>query len=109
MDKDLVIQKIKDQIKNLIKLSEDVKKVQKFLDVKTSDGKLLTTPADTLEVGVEILAVDEEGNQVPVEDGDFSLEDGTSITVKGGKVVDTIIGAVPKVQLKHKLEAAVNI
>ena len=31
----------------------------------------------------------------------------TVLIFKGGKVVDTIIGAVPKVQLKQKLEAAV--
>lgn len=31
----------------------------------------------------------------------------TVLVFKGGKVVDTIIGAVPKVQLKQKLEAVV--
>ncbi len=31
----------------------------------------------------------------------------TVLIFKGGKVVDTIIGAVPKVQIKQKLEAAV--
>jgi thioredoxin 1 len=30
----------------------------------------------------------------------------TVLVFKGGKVVDTIIGAVPKVQLKQKLQAA---
>jgi len=30
----------------------------------------------------------------------------TVLIFKGGKVVDTIIGAVPKVQIKQKLEAA---
>lgn len=32
----------------------------------------------------------------------------TVLIFKGGKVVDTIIGAVPKVQLKQKLEAAMQ-
>jgi thioredoxin 1 len=31
----------------------------------------------------------------------------TVLIFKGGKVVDTIIGAVPKVQLKQKLESAI--
>lgn len=31
----------------------------------------------------------------------------TVLIFKGGKVVETIIGAVPKVQIKQKLEAAV--
>jgi thioredoxin 1 len=31
----------------------------------------------------------------------------TVLIFKGGKVVDTIIGAVPKVQLKQKLEKAI--
>lgn len=31
----------------------------------------------------------------------------TVLIFKGGNVVDTIIGAVPKVQLKQKLEAAI--
>ena len=30
----------------------------------------------------------------------------TVLIFKGGKVVDTIIGAVPKIQIKQKLEAA---
>jgi thioredoxin 1 len=32
----------------------------------------------------------------------------TLLIFKGGKVVDTIIGAVPKVHIKQKLETAIN-
>lgn len=32
----------------------------------------------------------------------------TLLIFKGGKVVDTIIGAVPKVHIKQKVEAALN-
>lgn len=86
MDKNLVIAQIKEQLKGLMKFT--IEKEQKFLDITTMDGKNLQTPADKIEVNVEIYGVDENGNQIPAENGDYSLEDGTVISVLDGKVVE---------------------
>ena len=61
-------------------------------NVKTDKG-ILEYEADELEVGVDVFATDENGERKPIEDGEYTTEDGTIITVKDGKV-DTIIEVV---------------
>lgn len=60
--------------------------------VKTDKG-ILEYEADELGVGVDVFATDENGERKPIEDGEYTTEDGTIITVKDGKV-DTIIEVV---------------
>lgn len=50
-------------------------------ELETTDGKILTTPYEDLQVGDEILM-----DGAPAPDGDWSLVDGTIITVVSGKV-----------------------
>lgn len=54
--------------------------------VKTVDGQIFLVKAPELALDVEIVAVDEAGVEQPILDGDYSLEDGTVISVLGGKV-----------------------
>jgi len=73
-------------------------------------------PCKMIAPFVEELAVELEGKaKVGKLDVDNNQESAikygvrsipTVLIFKGGKVVDTIIGAVPKIQLKQKLEAA---
>ena len=73
-------------------------------------------PCKMIAPSVEELAVEFEGKaKVGKLDVDNNQESAikygvrsipTVLIFKDGKVVDTIIGAVPKVQLKQKLEAA---
>lgn len=60
--------------------------------IKTDKG-ILEYEADELRVGVDVFATDENGERKPIEDGEYTTEDGTIITVKDGKV-DTIIEVV---------------
>lgn len=60
--------------------------------VKTDKG-ILEYEADELGVGVDVFATDENGERKPIEDGEYTTEDGTIITVKDSKV-DTIIEVV---------------
>jgi len=57
---------------------------QKFTDVKTTDGIILSFTGKLSE-GIDIFTVDETGKN-PAPDGDYMLEDGTKITVSGGKI-----------------------
>jgi thioredoxin 1 len=62
--------------------------------------------ANELEGKAKIGKLDVDNNQESaIKYGVRSIP--TVLIFKGGKVVDTIIGAVPKVQLKQKLEAAI--
>ena len=61
--------------------------------------------ASEFEGKVKIGKLDVDNNQESaIKYGVRSIP--TVLIFKGGKVVDTIIGAVPKVQLKQKLQAA---
>jgi thioredoxin 1 len=61
--------------------------------------------ASELEGKAKIGKLDVDNNQESaIKYGVRSIP--TVLIFKGGKVVDTIIGAVPKIQLKQKLEAA---
>jgi thioredoxin 1 len=62
--------------------------------------------ANELEGKAKVGKLDVDNNQESaIKYGVRSIP--TVLIFKGGKVVDTIIGAVPKVQLKQKLEAAI--
>ncbi len=58
------------------------------LFVKTTDGVILMVKAETLLVDAEIVMVDEAGAEQPLLDGEYTLEDGTEISVLGGKIAE---------------------
>jgi hypothetical protein len=58
------------------------------LFVKTTDGVILMVKAETLLVEAEIVMVDEAGVEQPLLDGEYTLEDGTEISVLGGKIAE---------------------
>jgi len=58
------------------------------LFVKTMDGVILMVKAETLLVEAEIVMVDEAGVEQPLLDGEYTLEDGTEISVLGGKIAE---------------------
>ena len=58
------------------------------LFVKTMDGVILMVKAESLLVDAEILMIDEAGVEQPLLDGEYTLEDGTEISVLGGKIAE---------------------
>lgn len=59
-----------------------------FSIVATDKGELLYE--GELEVGAEVFVADEEGNRTPAEDGDYVLENGTTLKVAEGKVAEIV-------------------
>lgn len=57
----------------------------KFGEVETTTGTLYYV-GDELEVGAEVFYENEDGDRVKVEDGEYTTEDGKTITVEGGLV-----------------------
>ncbi len=86
MNKQESIEKIKSTLIELKELALSIKgkKELKFQEVKCDDGTLLVTSSD-LAVGVEVFTRDAEGNQTPVNDGDY-ICGGQTITIQSGKV-----------------------
>ena len=56
------------------------------LEVMTKDGITLSTTAPKWDNTVEVMVKAEDGTLSPASDNTYELEDGTKITVKGGKV-----------------------
>jgi len=52
----------------------------------TTDGKNLIVIGEDIAVGVEINQVDDQNNQTPLDNGDYTLTDGRTFTVTDGKV-----------------------
>jgi hypothetical protein len=86
MTREEAMNKIKETIKSLMTFSETTE--VKMTEVTGKDQTKFVTPAEKIEVGVEIYKLDDTGTQIPVEDGVYDLEDGTSITVGGGIVTE---------------------
>jgi len=89
------------QNKNNIKMD----KVKMEAEIKTVDGQILYTPADSFAEGAEVFMVDGDGNQVPAADADYVLENGVTLTIVAGKI--TVVAEAPVAQVEApKVEQA---
>lgn len=81
MTKNDLIHKIKTQLKGLI--------TTKFAQVKAGD-LIITSQDEVLQVGSEVFTPDADGNNVPLVDGDYVLDNGVKITVVSGKITSIL-------------------
>lgn len=84
MEKSQLIEKVKEFIVKLT--SQPVAEPVKLGEAMTSDGKKIMFEGDVISEGANLLMVDESGNQVPVPNGDYTMEDGTVVSVMDSKV-----------------------
>jgi len=96
MDKSKLIENIKNQLKSL--MSSEVK----FAEIKAGD-LMINCPDEECVVGSEVFTIDADGNNVPLADGDYTLDSGETITVLGGKV-EAIASSEPEM-----VEAGIEI
>jgi len=75
------LQKIKQVLKSLL---------VEFGTIATDKGTLVWDTDEELKIGDAVHSVDENGNDVPVEDGTYTTEDNKQIIVKDGKVDDIV-------------------
>lgn len=77
------------ETKLMSKLSR-IKEVLKSLLVEfgevSTDKGVVIFDGDELEAGMQVNGIDEQGNEVALEDGDYKTEDGKIIVIKDGKV-----------------------
>lgn len=72
-------------------------------EVKTADGKVLKYTGDTLAVG-SVCTLVTDGGEIPAPDGDITLEDGSVVTIKDGKVGGIETKPVEDTEAKMKKE-----
>lgn len=88
MDKTKLIASIKNQLKSLM-MSE-----VKFAEIKAGD-LMINCPDEECVVGSEVFTVDVDGNNIPLADGDYTLDSGETISVVSGKVSAIAIVETP--------------
>ena len=65
---------------------ELAKLLASFSEIKTDKGILSWPSEDELVIGYDVYVLDENGEYMAPEDGDYTTEDGKVITIAGGKV-----------------------
>lgn len=74
------------KIEKLKQVLADFLAGEKFFNVATDKAVIHWDGEEDLKEGMEVYTLDEEGNRVALEDGDYTTEDGKVIRVEGGKV-----------------------
>ena len=107
MNRDEAMNALRKSINILLGKQEEVKEV-KLTDVQTKDGKTLSTETEVLEIGSVLYGVDDQGNQIPVEDGSYELEDGKTIEVKDSIVTEIAEASeeVDEVEVEEEMSEA---
>lgn len=73
-----------------------------FADAKLQDGTIVS--AEAFEPGQDLFIIDEAGNRIPAPDGEHTLEDGSKVVTKDGK-----IESITKSEVEDGIEEEVKI
>ena len=84
---------------------EETAEALKFMvETALEDGTIVFTPAESWDLGVEIYTKDIDGNPVALADGDYSVADGTVLSVLEGKI-SAITPAAEEIEVEVTVEA----
>lgn len=72
----------------LTKIKELLKSMLQVFGEISTDGGVIVFDGDELEAGMNVMGIDEEGNELPLEDGEYRTEDKKIIVVADGRVVE---------------------
>jgi len=71
-----------------VELEVETKEEVKFATATLDSGQEIQTDAEAFAVGVSVFVVNDEGEQIPLPDGDYTLADGSMLIVAEGAVVE---------------------
>lgn len=63
-----------------------VEKTELMAEATLENGTIIFTDAEGFEDGAEVYIVNEEGEKIPLPDGDYTLEDGRTMTIVDAKI-----------------------
>lgn len=86
MNKQEALNEIKSKIKALFSAEPEVQVEVKLYSCETKDGTKLEVDGDVMTIESPIFRIDENGNRLPLEDGEYELTDGNKIEVMNGMV-----------------------
>lgn len=88
---------LKERIKIALGLEEEVKEVTLAFEAKLVDGTIIVSEADELAVGAVLNILSEDGEQTPLPEGTYELEDGAKFTVDAEGLVTEVAEAEAEV------------
>jgi vacuolar-type H+-ATPase subunit H len=71
-----------------LKVEDKEQKVALMATAILESGQEITTDADAFAVGVSVFVMNDENERIPLPDGDYLLEDGTTLVVAEGMVAE---------------------
>jgi hypothetical protein len=90
-----------------LKLLKQLFTKSNFADAKLNDGTIVS--AEAFEPGQDLFIIDEAGERIVAPDGEHTLEDGTKVIVKEGKIAELIKLETEKEEEIKEEEMAVEV
>jgi hypothetical protein len=88
-----------------VELEVETKEEVKFATATLDSGQEIQTDAEAFAVGVSVFVVNDEGEQIPLPDGDYTLSDGSMLVVAEGAVSEVREAeAAPEVEAEEDKE-----
>ncbi len=69
---------------------ETIQKSKLMADATLENGTVINTDAETFEEGALVYVLNEEGEKIPLPEGDYKLEDGSVLSIGDSGVVSSI-------------------
>ena len=99
---------LKERIKVALGIDTEEQEVKLAYEAKLADGTIIVSEADELAEGVVLNILSEDGEQTPMPQGTYSLEDGTEFSTDENGVV-TEVSAKEEEEVEQKEEEEVEM
>ena len=87
-----------------VELSVEEKAEVKFAVATLDSGQEIQTEAESFAVGASVFVVNDEGEQIPLPDGEYTLADGAVLVVAEGAITEVKEAEEPVVEAEEEKE-----
>lgn len=87
-----------------VQLEVEEKQEVKFATATLESGQEIQTEAESFAVGASVFVVNDEGEQIPLPDGDYTLADGSMLVVAEGAITEVKQAEEPAVEAEEDKE-----
>ena len=95
---------LKERIKVALGIDTEEQEVKLAYEAKLADGTIVVSEADELAEGVVLNILSEDGEQTPMPEGTYSLEDGTEFSTDANGVVLEVSAKEEEVEQEEETE-----
>lgn len=100
---------LKERIKVALGIDTEEQEVKLAYEAKLADGTIIVSEADELAEGVVLNILSEDGEQTPMPQGTYSLEDGTEFSTDENGVVTEVSAKEEEEEVEQKEEEEVEM